>query len=532
MGKVVVIGIDGATWDLLDVLMDRGVMPCLNEIVKDSAKGHLQSTYPPVTAPAWVSIATGVNPGKHGCFDFNRAEGSLSKIRPLQSWDIQSKTFYEILSEKSKGTILLNLPGTYPPLTSNITITSLLTQGDNCVFPENLKDESDIFKNYRIFPDTSLLKKGDLQGYIKDIKQIEKLRFEAMKHLFQKDWDCFFVVFSGGDWLSHEIFAEMVEGKAPKESYEVFRLFDDAIRFVAKSLKDDDTLLMVSDHGFKRAKGVLHINELLLKKGFLEPDFLNPSPPMSHKMEEKLFDQGDYKKVSPNFLRLGLNNVFVEKIIRAIRKLGFSYPLFLKPETSRSLAMMMTSESYGITINDKNRFADGKIEKAEISEIKEKLKSFLLEIEFNGEKVFKDAFYKEDVYSGEYVESAPDIIFGDSNWGYSSAIRTLEKNPFAVVPRGVHSHFGVFLCYGRNIVPKTIGKGVISVEDITPMILYLLEEKIPKNLDGKVIKEIIEKKFLEKHPVEYCDFEKPTRERKEYDGDEIQKKLKSLGYMS
>lgn len=532
MGKVVVLGIDGATWDLLELLMDKEIMPSLNELCKDSARGRLLSTYPPVTAPAWISMATGVNPGKHGCFDFNKAENSLSKIRPLQSWDIQVETFYEILSRKGKKTILINLPGTYPPLTTEITITSLLTQGENCIFPEDVKRGNDIFMKYRIFPDTSLLKRGDLKGYIEDIYKVEKIRYEAMRHLWHRDWDCFFIVFSGGDWLSHELFGELVEGRAPKEAYEIFRLFDEAIYFATKFLKKDDILMIVSDHGFKKAKGILHLNEILFKNGFLEPDYNNPSPPASHKMEIGLFDKSDFQKVNKRWLKLGMKNSFAGKFFKVLRKLGYSYPLFLRPDPSISRAMMITSESYGITINDRARFEDGIVDECNLQEIRDSLKNLLLSIEFEEKKIFDDIFYKEEVYSGDYLKYAPDIVFGDSEWGYSSAVRTLERDPFAVVERGIHSQFGIFLCYGKNIVARSMAKGEISVADIAANILYFLGEKIPENFDGKVCRGIIEKSYLESNPIEYCDSRKPERKKIDFDGEEIQKKLKSLGYMS
>jgi len=36
--------------------------------------------------------ATGVNPGRHGCFDLQHFDGELGKLRPLQAWDIAEKT--------------------------------------------------------------------------------------------------------------------------------------------------------------------------------------------------------------------------------------------------------------------------------------------------------------------------------------------------------------------------------------------------------------------------------------------------------
>ena len=68
--KVAVIGLDGMAWHILDKLFKHDAMPYLKSITEKCLKGILKSTIPPWTVPAWTSIATGVNPGKHGAFDF------------------------------------------------------------------------------------------------------------------------------------------------------------------------------------------------------------------------------------------------------------------------------------------------------------------------------------------------------------------------------------------------------------------------------------------------------------------------------
>ena len=69
-GKAVVLGLDGATWDLLVPLAERGVMPNLQRALAEGRHGRLQSCLPPYSSPAWMSISTGKNPGSHGIFDF------------------------------------------------------------------------------------------------------------------------------------------------------------------------------------------------------------------------------------------------------------------------------------------------------------------------------------------------------------------------------------------------------------------------------------------------------------------------------
>ena len=118
MVKIVIIGLDGATWKLFDNLIEKNFLPNLNKVIKKGIIGNLESTNPPVTAPAWVSFATGKNPGKHGCYDFILPRNSLDYTRTISSKDISGLTFYEILNlVNHKGTII-NLPNSFPPRTN------------------------------------------------------------------------------------------------------------------------------------------------------------------------------------------------------------------------------------------------------------------------------------------------------------------------------------------------------------------------------------------------------------------------------
>jgi predicted AlkP superfamily phosphohydrolase/phosphomutase len=62
MGRVILFGLDGGTYTVLDSLIDRGVMPFLARFMKSGVRGVLQSTTPPLTPPAWCSLVTGRSP--------------------------------------------------------------------------------------------------------------------------------------------------------------------------------------------------------------------------------------------------------------------------------------------------------------------------------------------------------------------------------------------------------------------------------------------------------------------------------------
>src|SRR5262245_26837685 len=68
--SVIVIGLDGATFDLILPWVEEGHLPCLGRLLREGAHSPLRSTIPPITPCAWSSFMTGKNPGKHGLFDF------------------------------------------------------------------------------------------------------------------------------------------------------------------------------------------------------------------------------------------------------------------------------------------------------------------------------------------------------------------------------------------------------------------------------------------------------------------------------
>ena len=107
--KVIVIGLDGATWKLLDDWIRKNELPTLSEIARCGVKGNLRTTIPPVTPVAWSSFVTGKNPGKHGVFGFERSEGLT-----VNSCSIKSLKIWDILSYYGLRSCVLYVPMTYP----------------------------------------------------------------------------------------------------------------------------------------------------------------------------------------------------------------------------------------------------------------------------------------------------------------------------------------------------------------------------------------------------------------------------------
>jgi len=536
MTRLVVLGFDGATWELLDLLAQAGRMPNLAALLKRSVHGPLRSAHPPVTAPAWVSIATGVNPGRHGCFDFNRPDGALSRLRPLQAWDIAEKTLYEILAERGRRVVLINLPVTYPPLTAEPTLTSLLTQGDNAVFPPSLKERYPLLQGYRVFPDARLRARGESEAYLRDIRHVETARFDAVRSLWQEPWDLFFAVISGTDWVSHEAFPDLAEGRLERcpQAVGMFEDADRVLGWIAERLGPDDGLLLVSDHGFTTAKGVFYLNEWLMERGFLEPDYARPAFPPSHRMEEEAQRAlGQNARTFPAAVLRAVHRRSTARLLAKVyRRLGGSWPLFFRPDPERSTASTLTAECHGITLHEQGAFADGTVPASRVEETLAALEEALEGLrDPDGEPVFRSVRRREAVYHGPRTAEAPHLLLEPARWGVAAAVKALKNIPFVPHRTGIHASQGILLAHGPGLAEGRLGPDLLSVTDVAPLVFYLLGEPVPEGLDGRLVPDLFSPGRLDAAPPSYAPVGLPQRGRGDLDGEAIQERLRGLGYM-
>ena len=116
MGPTILIGLDGATFTVLDPYMERGVMPFLAELCARGTRAELRSIMPPLTPPAWTSLVTGKRPGQHGIFDFFQKEEPGSVYFAFaSSQQVGAATIWTLASEQQRRVISLNFPLMFPP---------------------------------------------------------------------------------------------------------------------------------------------------------------------------------------------------------------------------------------------------------------------------------------------------------------------------------------------------------------------------------------------------------------------------------
>src|SRR3989304_4994575 len=187
--KVVLIGLDGGTYRVLNPLMEEGRLPNIARLIKGGAHGTLLSTIPPVTAPAWTSFLTGKNPGKHGIFNFLRKVAN-NYTTTFFNWkeselnnalDIKARMLWEIAGVSGKLVGMVNVPMTYPPLPINgFMVSCLLTPpgSKRFTYPEELASE---IPDYKIDLECGKGYGMITHDYVKDTKRFFYVLFDVLE---------------------------------------------------------------------------------------------------------------------------------------------------------------------------------------------------------------------------------------------------------------------------------------------------------------------------------------------------------------
>lgn len=281
MARFVLIGLDGAEPSLVEPWMDEGLLPHLAALRDRGTFLPLASTRPPVTFPAWTTCVTGVNPGRHGIFDFTEMPPGTYGLRFVNSTHRTAPALWNILDAANKRSCVLGVPGSYPPEPLNGVMVSgfdspVTTGVDRSfVYPpsyyETVRDwRFADFQEHHIGPGWHA---GALEKLLAGVDRKAALA-EAL--LRGESWDFFMAVFGESDTVSHHFWL-FHDARSPRHRpgfetaiLQVYQRLDAAVGRLVAAAGADAVVGVVSDHGFGGAgTGVVHLNNWLAKKGYL-----------------------------------------------------------------------------------------------------------------------------------------------------------------------------------------------------------------------------------------------------------------------
>jgi len=114
--RIVILGLDGADWQLIDPLIAKGRLPLFKELKDKHAWGYLRTSTPAKSPIIWTSIATGKTLAKHGIDDFRaKTANAQGKFAIFNSMDIRQPLLWDMLGDHGRRSVLVNWYLSYPP---------------------------------------------------------------------------------------------------------------------------------------------------------------------------------------------------------------------------------------------------------------------------------------------------------------------------------------------------------------------------------------------------------------------------------
>jgi len=493
MAKVMVIGLDGGTFDLLMPWIKAGELPTLRSLMEHGFYGYLRSTIPMFTPTAWSTFMTGMNPGKHGITGFIVYDRRSGRPVVASSLNRRGEEIWTILSKHGKHVIVINVPMTYPPKPVNgILISGFPAPSHGFTYPPELEPWLKRV-GYRVQAIIEY-EEGREEQFVREIRELTRKRGEvALKLLRKYPWDFFMVVFMGTDRLQHALWRflderhpryDPVKARRYRQAIlDYYRELDKILGRLVAEAGPDTYVIVMSDHGFGPLHKFIHVNEWLIRCGFLR---LRNG--FSTRLKRALYALG----LTPENIYYLMAKLGVASIRRRLgrarghRLLDRLFLSFKDVDWEHTLAFSLGSMGQ-IYIN--RRVVRGLRAYLRVRRYIAELLRELKDPE-TGERVIEQVFVKEQVYRGPLMYRMPDIVFLPKP-GYVS----FEEYEFASnrVFSTSKTISGTHRPYGMLIISHPSLRGPVKLEppprmeDLAPTILELLGVPVPRAMDGKPI---------------------------------------------
>ncbi|PWU25507.1 MAG: hypothetical protein C5B48_00940 [Candidatus Rokuibacteriota bacterium] len=507
-----VIGLDAATFTVIEPLLEAGQLPHLEELLGRAARGPLRSTTHPLTPVAWTTMLTGVNAGRHGIWDFSDRGDSGYGQRVVNGGFRSAAAVWDHLNAAGRRVGLVNVPFTWPaPEVDGFVVAGFDASGREAglTHPPGLARElRDRFGPLDLDHAFPLDARGDID--LDRVRRACEQRVASTAFLCDRfEPELLVVVFMSADHIHHLCWPEWeAEGSASRVA-DVYRLLDEAVGALVGGLGGEGDTMVVSDHGGGALHGVLNLNAWLAREGYLHYGY-ESGRATRERTRRVGYDLFELRRLLPPGLRRT-----VKQRLPGLRERAYRLREFTAVDWRRTSVF-----SYGtfgnVVINVRGRERSGVVEQgAEYERLRKEVAAKLLELRSStGERIVQAVHPREELFQGPELERLPDLVveFRDYAWLGKGNLKSRSTSIWDEIEVGkgskrsyVGSHRteGIFLLAGPSASPGKVSQA--GLVDITPTLLYLLDEPIPSDLEGRVLTEAIRPGLLDERPLEFCE---------------------------
>jgi predicted AlkP superfamily phosphohydrolase/phosphomutase len=509
--RALVLGLDGADWDVLGPLCEAGRLPQLAAWRREASPSTLASVTPPMSFPAWSSFATGLEPGAHGLFDFTQKLEGEYRLRFVNAADRAGEPFWVRASRAGKRVLCLGVPATHPV----DRVDGLVVPGFDA--PVSTGSDAALASDPALYaqiaaragpwmaPDLDEAAHGGdwhEHAVARLLARIDrKLGFalEALRVLREsaREPDLAIVVFAESDTVAHHYWRDH-DSASPRHDPRasavrrgalgaVYERLDAAVGALRDAFGSDAACCVVSDHGQGGAsRHVLHPNRRLAECGLLARDRAGIGDLAARRARDLALRLLPPRVAQAVFRRARAGAARLESVARFggiawARTRAFSEEANTQP---------------GVWLNIAGRERQGSVSRADLEAVRRDVIAALLDWKRpGGGPVVAWARPREEVYAGAFVSRAPDVVFAtglDDGYAHSLVATPWQRRDAGSVRRlddgelgggrgrgmnGTHRPDGVWLAVGGNAAWRSDRPG--SIERVAASVLRALGVTAP-----------------------------------------------------
>ena len=563
--KVLIVGLDAATFDLIRPWIAEGKLPNLAALMNNGAWGRLASILPPITPPAWTSFMTGKNPGKHGIFHFLEAQPGSYALRYLNGGSRRAKTIWRMLSDAGYSVGTMNIPFTYPPEELNgFQISGMDTPSDKSpfIYPPELRSELvgllgrfELDVRYLGYMSTDPRR----EQVLAEMEKLDNQWLSASLYLMEKHpADVVMFTFMSIDTVQHYFWQYMDRNHHLHDPIaaqhfgdavqRVYQRLDNAVGQMLRKTSSDTLVFVVSDHGGgPTSDRVVYLNRYLAQLGLLHYKADERSAPI--KLAHKAV-RGSYTMLRDTLS--SRQKSYLAHTVPALRKwFESAFTSFSEIDWTRTKAYCseVLASPPSIWINLKDVKPSGIVDQSEYELLLKLVSDKLAELKDprTNEPVIKRILRRDEIFHGPYASEAADLIL---DWWEASHFSTSPSFPEdtaepAVEIRerkpsegsewgGTHRRDGILIAHGEPF-KKGVEIHGAQLIDMAPTLLHVLGQPVPEDMDGRVLQDLFEPTFIAQNPVQVSG-SNGAEDRKvaQYSEEEaaiVEERLKALGYI-
>jgi predicted AlkP superfamily phosphohydrolase/phosphomutase len=513
MADSLVIGLDGASWRLLDPWLEDGTLPNIARLRDSSSWAETESCLPPVTFPNWKCYSAGKNPGEFGVYWFEQVNLADGEISVTNGGDFQTAELWDYLNDEGKRAGVVNMPTMYPPREIDGPIvcggpdaveSEYRSISDGYATPKELITELEDRFDYRVHPDPLLSSNEERGKEVDEVLDLLETRLEvAVTLLEEKDLSFVHVTLFYLNVLQHFFWNDEPTQKA-------WELVDKWVGRLHE--REDLNLVLMSDHGCAPTTTEFYINEWLADEGY----------------------QTRKATVDKTLASIGLdreNILSIAKRVGAVDFLARIVPENIQQLVPQRAGLKRDRKLEAINLPETQAVASGQgpiylNPLFDTERVREKLIINLKGIEDEYGPIFNDVYRGEDVYSGPYTTKAPEIILDQRpgvhvNDGIGGGRITAEPDRW----QAENTRNGIFVANGPDF--KSCGElENVDIIDLAPTLLVSHNCDVPRDMDGDVLPIIAANHdWTERKPISLIN------ENTQDASDEVEDRLTQLGYM-